>query len=77
MEKSMTFPVIPTVCGLLPAESVKVSVAVRAPVAAGVKAMVTVQLADASRVAPHVLLVIAKSAEFGPDMAMLLMLIVL
>ena len=59
-------------CGLLLAESVKVSVAVRVPVAAGLKWIVAVQLADAARLEPHVLLEIEKSEALGPEIAMLL-----
>ena len=44
-----------TVCGLLVAVSVKLSVAVRVPVAAGLNRIVAVQLADAARLEPHVL----------------------
>jgi hypothetical protein len=64
-----------TVCGLLLAESVKLSVAVRAPVAAGLKEMAAMQLADAARLAPHVLLEIVKSAALLPVIAMLLTVI--
>jgi hypothetical protein len=56
-------PVVPvpvpdsaTVCGLLLAVSVKLRVAVRVPVVVGEKTMVAVQLADAARVVPQVLL---------------------
>jgi hypothetical protein len=45
-----------TVWGLPLALSVKLSVAVRIPVAVGEKTMVAVQLADAARLVPHVLL---------------------
>ena len=64
-----------TACGLLPAESVNVNVAERVPVAEGVNVIVTVQLADAARVAPHDLLEIAKFAEFAPEIAILVTLI--
>jgi hypothetical protein len=60
-----------TVCGLLLAESVKLSLAVRAPVAAGLNKMVAVQLAEAARLAPHVLLEIVKSPALVPVIAML------
>lgn len=57
----MTLPVPPvpnplraTCCGLLPALSVKVRVAVRVPETVGLKRMVTVQLADAASVEPQV-----------------------
>jgi len=62
------------VCGLLPAESVNTRVAVRTPEAEGVKVMVTEQLEDAIKVAPHVLLVIAKSEELAPVIAIPVML---
>jgi hypothetical protein len=61
-----------TVCGLFPAESVNVNVAVRVPGAEGVKVTLTVQLAEPPRLLPHVFPEIAKSAAFGPEMAMLL-----
>jgi hypothetical protein len=64
-----------TACGLLPAESVNVNVAERPPVAEGVNAILTVQLEDAARVAPHDLLEIAKSAELAPEIPILLTLI--
>jgi len=44
-------------------------------VAAGLKRIVTEQLADAARLAPQVLLWIWKSAAFVPETAMLLMVI--
>jgi len=47
-----------TVCGLLVAESLKLSVAVRVPLTNGPKVIFTVQLDDAPRLAPHVLLAI-------------------
>ena len=50
-----------TVCGLLAALSVKVSVPVRSPEAIGVKVMLTLQLLFAARVAPQVFAEIAKS----------------
>jgi hypothetical protein len=56
-------PVVPvpvpdsaTVCGLLLAVSVKLRVAVRVPVVVGANTMVAVQLAEAARVVPQVLL---------------------
>lgn len=64
-----------TFCGLLLAESVKLKVAVRVPVATGLKWMVTVQLASAARLDPQVLLAIAKSAALVPAIATLLMVI--
>src|SRR6266568_3815869 len=42
-----------TVCGLLVAESLKFSVAVRVPVVVGAKVMFAVQLPDAARLLPH------------------------
>lgn len=47
-------PVTETCCGLLPALSVKVRVAVRVPEAVGLKRIVMVQLADAASVEPQV-----------------------
>ena len=63
-----------TVCGLFPAASVNVNVAVRVPGAAGVKVMLTVQLPEPARLAPQVFPEIAKSPEFAPEMATLLIL---
>jgi hypothetical protein len=59
-----------TFCGLLLAESVIVRVAVRVPVADGLKRIATVQPALAARVDPQVLLEIMKSAAFVPVKAM-------
>src|SRR5579863_1514126 len=64
-----------TACGLLTAESVKVSRAERVPVAEGVKVMLTVQPDPLARLAPQVLAEMAKSAGLVPDVAMLLILI--
>ncbi len=64
-----------TVCGLFPAPSVNVSVAVREPVAVGLNVILTVQLADPARLAPQVLLAIAKSPALVPDRATLAILI--
>lgn len=57
----VTLPVPPvprpnraTCCGLLPAPSVKLSVAVRVPETVGLNRIVTVQLAEAARVDPQV-----------------------
>ena len=50
--------------------------AVRVPAAVGLKRIVAEQLADAARLAPHVLLEIVKSAALVPEIAMLLMVIV-
>ena len=49
-------PVSDTFCGLLEAESVRVSVPVRVPPAVGVKVTLTVQLAPAARLLPQLLL---------------------
>ncbi len=64
-----------TICGLLPAPSVNVSVAVREPAAVGLKVMLTVQVADPARLAPQVLPAIAKSPLLDPEIATLLILI--
>ena len=69
-------PLTAICCGLLPALSVKFSVAVRVPVAVGLKTMFAVQLAEAARVEPQVLLKTAKSPASVPVNPMLLMLIV-
>jgi hypothetical protein len=63
-------PVKATVRGM-PAESVIVRVAVRVPVAVGVKVTAMLQLDEGARVAPQVLLAIAKSPALAPEMAML------
>ena len=62
-----------TCCGLFVAESVKLSVAVRAPAAVGLNTIVAVQPADAVRLVPHVLLETVKSVAFAPVIATLLM----
>lgn len=54
----------------MPAESVNVRVAERLPEAEGVKAIPTVQLAEAGRLDPQELDWIAKSEELAPDTAM-------
>jgi len=64
-----------TDCGLLLAESVKRSEAVRVPAAVGLNTILAAQLADAVRLVPHVLLKIAKSAAFVPEIAVLLIVI--
>ena len=64
-----------TVWGLLVAVSVMLSVAVRAPVTVGAKRTFAVQLADAPRLVPQVLLKITKSPGLAPESAMLLMVI--
>ena len=68
-------PETATVCGLLLAESRKLSVAVRVPAAVGPKRMLAVQLAPAASVEPQVLLYTEKSPAFAPENVMLLMLI--
>lgn len=60
-----------TVCGLLPAASENVSVAVSAPVVVGLNRTLTVQLAEAARLSPQELSVIKKSAASSPDNATL------
>ena len=55
----------------------KFKVAVRVPLTVGSKVMFAVQLADAARLDPHVLLTILKSLGSVPAMAMLLMVRVL
>ncbi len=59
-------PVNATFCGVLLAESLKFSVALRAPVAVGPKMIFAVQFADAAREVPQVLLKIKKSPGFAP-----------
>ena len=59
-------PETATVCGLLPSESLKLSVAVRVPVAVGPKMILAVQLAPAASVEPHVLLYTEKSPALAP-----------
>ena len=63
-----------TVCGLLPAESVKVSVADRGPVDDGLNVTLTLQLPEPARLVPQVFAEIVKSEAFAPVMVMLLML---
>jgi hypothetical protein len=65
-------PVRLAVCGLLLALSVTVRVAVRVPLAVGLKVTLIAQLAPAARLEPQ-LLVSAKSPLLVPVMAMLLM----
>lgn len=62
-----------TDCGLLAAESVKLSEALRVPVAPGLNTTATVQLPDAARLAPHVVLDTEKSAALAPVTVMLVM----
>ena len=59
----------------MPAVSVTVRVAERAPDAVGLKATVTEQVADAARLAPQVLDEMLKSPEFVPVMDTLLIVI--
>jgi hypothetical protein len=61
-----------TVCGLLLDVSETVNVAARAPVTLGLNAMETLQLAEAARLVPQVLLEIRKSPGSAPVMATLL-----
>ena len=62
-----------TVCGLFGAVSAKFREAARTPDAVGLNTIVTVQLAEAARLEPHVLAEILKSPAFVPVMATLLM----
>ena len=64
-----------TFCGLLLALSVKLSVADRAPDAPGSNVIDTVQLAELPRLLPQLLLAMAKSPAFVPEIAMLLIVI--
>src|SRR3989442_4373802 len=72
---AMPMPVSDTDCGLLGASSVMVTVAVRAPMAAGVKLMLIVQLAPGATEPAPVGQVLpaakAKSAACAPVMVML------
>jgi hypothetical protein len=61
-----------TVCGLPVPESAKDSVAVRVPLAVGLNTTLAEQAADAARLVPQVLLLMAKSPALAPPMAMLL-----
>jgi len=61
-----------TACGLLVAESVNVSVALRVPDAEGLKTTLTVHVATGERLVPQVFAEIGKSAAFAPPTAMLL-----
>jgi hypothetical protein len=73
--RAFTVPDNATVWGLFPAESLNVNVAVRVPAAAGRNVMLTVQLPEPARFAPHVFAAMEKSPDAGPEMMMLLMLI--
>ena len=66
-------PVKGTVCGLLLAESVKTSVELRVPGTDGLNTIEAVQLAEAPRLVPHVLLEMLNSPAFPPVIAMELM----
>ena len=57
------------------AESVKVSVALRAPLAVGLNTIDAVHVPAAARLAPHVLLATLKSPAFVPEIATLLIVI--
>ena len=59
----------------MPSESLKLNVAVREPGAVGPKSRFTVQLADATRLAPQVLLKTEKSPGLAPENVRLLMVI--
>src|SRR5580658_7057430 len=63
-------PVNAICCGLVGSESLMVTAAVRAPVTAGVKVTVMVQLESAGRLAPQLLLW-PKLDPFGPPTEML------
>jgi hypothetical protein len=65
-----------TACGLPLPESVNESVAVRVPLAVGLKTTFAEQLAKVARLVPHVLLLMAKSPALAPLTATLLMVIV-
>lgn len=75
----LIFPVAVPVSGTLMEELapewLKVRVAARLPAALGVKVIVTVQLEEPARLAPHVLAEIAKSAALVPETMMLLIAI--
>jgi hypothetical protein len=68
-------PVKATFCGLPLPESLKLSVAARAPVAVGAKTIFAVQLAEAASDDPQVLLKTLKSAAFVPVIVMLVIVI--
>jgi hypothetical protein len=68
-------PVNATVWGLLLAESVKLSVALRAPAAVGLNTTDALHVPDAARLVPHDLLEMMKSPAFVPEMATLLTVI--
>jgi hypothetical protein len=64
-----------TVCGLFVPESVKLSVAVRVPLAVGLNTTEAEQFPAAARLDPHDLLEMLKSPAFVPVIAMLLIVI--
>lgn len=68
-------PVSGTFCGLVLDVSVKANVAVRVPIAVGLKRIAAVQPAEAARLVPQVLPEMLKSPLSVPEIAMLLMLI--
>ena len=72
LEVAVPVPVSATDCGLLLAESVKLRIALRVPAAVGLNTTLAEQLAAATRLVPHVLAEIAKSAAFVPVIATLL-----
>src|ERR1019366_2063487 len=57
--------------GLLPAVSVNARVAIKVPPAVGLKTTLAEQIAAAARLTPQVLLKIAKSTAFVPEMVTL------
>jgi hypothetical protein len=75
----LIFPVVvpesDTLCDGLNPEWLMVKVASRVPAACGVKIIATVQLEEAARLSPQVLLAIAKSPAFAPEIPMLVIAI--
>lgn len=68
-------PLSATVCGLFVAESVKLSVALRAPDAVGLNTTEAPHVPAAARLVPQVLLEMLKSEGFVPEIATALMVI--
>jgi hypothetical protein len=68
-------PLSATACGLFVAESVKLSVALLAPLAVGLNTIEAEQEAAAARLVPHVLLAMLKSPALVPETATLLIVI--
>ena len=68
----VAIPESETTCGLLAAESTRVNVPKRFPVASGLKRIAMLQLADAAKVEPHVVVVMMKSPALVPLTLMLL-----